>query len=133
LICGDPGLGPLTQWVLGNVLAELGKYGGPLGAGSHDVHFTPEHVQQLRELVESVLAQETTHGRDPRVLLLGPHRATPLLGIDPHGSELIDRKRLTTEVVLAAMVLGTAGLSSPVEADAYLSVENWTAGGQPDQ
>ena len=106
---------------------------GRSGRGPDDVHFTLEHVEQLRELVQSILAQETAHGGHSRILLLGPHRATPLLGIDPHGAELIDRKRLTPQIVLAAMILGPAGLSSPVEADPHLGVEYWTTGSQPDQ
>src|SRR6266540_249635 len=55
---GDAGLGPLAERVLCDILGQLGEDRGPLGAGAHDVHLTLEHVEQLGQLVEPVLAQK---------------------------------------------------------------------------
>ena len=128
-----PGLGPLAQGILGDVLAELGEDGGPLGAGPHDVHLALEHVEQLGQLVQPVLAQEPTHRRDPRVLLLGPDRPAPLLGIDPHGAELIDREWLAAEIVLPAMILRPGRRGATVEPDPNLGVQHRPTRSEPHQ
>src|SRR5215218_4213751 len=130
---GDPRSGPLPQRVLRDMLPQLGKDGGPLGAGAHDVHLAPEHVDQLGQLVQAVLPQEPADRGDPRIALLGPHRATLMLGVDPHGAELVNRERPSTDVPLTPLVLFGVHRHPAVESHPHLGVENRARRGEPDQ
>src|SRR5215211_673343 len=128
---GDPRSGPLPQRVLRDVLPQLGKDGGPLGAGAHDIHLAPEHVDQLGQLVQAVLPQEPADRGDPRIALLGPHRATLMLGVDPHGAELVDREGLAAQVPLPAVVLRAPRGGPSVEADPDLGRKHGAARREP--
>ena len=130
---GDARLGPLAQGILGDVLPELGEDGGPLGAGPHDVHLALEHVEQLGQLVQPILAQETTDRRHPGVALLSPDGPAPLLGIDPHGAKLIDREWLPAEIVFATMILGPGRRRATIEPDPNLGVQHRATRGKPNQ
>src|SRR5215217_7737231 len=130
---GDPRPGPLPQRVLRDVLPQLGKDGGPLGAGAHDVHLAPEHVDQLGQLVQAVLPQEPADRGDPRIALLGPHRTTLMLGVDPHGAELVNRERPSTDVPLTPLVLFGVHRHPAVESHPHLGVKNRARRGEPDQ
>src|SRR5438552_2030356 len=102
---GDPRLGPLAQGILGDVLPQLGEDGGPLRPGPHDVHVALEHVQHLGQLVQPVLPQQVAHRGDPGILLLGPYRPRVLLGVHPHGAELIYGEGPAPDVAMAAPIL----------------------------
>ena len=51
-----------------------------------------EDVEELRDFVDAILAQETADGRDAGIVLGGPDGAG-LLGIDAHGAEFRDLER----------------------------------------
>src|SRR5690606_11988492 len=87
---GDPRLGTLAQRVFGDVLPQLGKDHRALGARAHDVHLALEHVDELGQLVDPVLAQVAADPGDPRIMLLRPDGAGVLFRVHPHRAELVD-------------------------------------------
>ena len=64
---------------------------------------------------------------------MSPYRSTPVLGIDAHGAELIDRERLTAQVQLSPVVPDRVEWLAPIQADASLGIENRTSRGKPDE
>ena len=102
-------------------LPQLGEDGGPLGPGPHDVHLAPQHVQQLGQLVQPVLAQHPPHRGDPGVVLRRPTpRPLLALGVDVHRAELVDGERPAPQVPGPAVVLGRRPGRAAVEPDPLL-------------
>ncbi len=70
-------------------LAQLLDEVRTLGAGPHEAHVAPEHVPQLRQLVEPRLAHQAAEPGDPRVVLARrPDRPRGLLGVRTHRAPL---------------------------------------------
>ena len=63
-----------------------------LRARPDQAHVAPEHIEELRQLVQLGVAEERAQPGDPGVV---PHRQrAALLGAGRHGAELVDRERL---------------------------------------
>src|SRR5271156_3574130 len=77
----------------------LGHFAGDRRPRPHNAHIPLQHIEQLRQLVEAVLAQEPADPGDPWVVLhleenagalvLGSEFSFGLLGIQHHGAELV--------------------------------------------
>src|SRR5215510_14227536 len=57
-----------------------------------EAHVTEQHIDQLRELVQTGAAEDRSHPRDARIGFLRPHRSRALLGIPTHGAELVENE-----------------------------------------
>ena len=79
-----------------NFFTELADEHGTLGTRPHHAHVTLQHAQNLRQFVDTGLAQELAYLRDTRIVLSRP-LGTELLGIGPHGTELVHRERLAVK------------------------------------
>ena len=83
---GDTGLhGKALQVVLG----VLGHLVGQRRARAHDGHLAKEHVNELRELVDGVLADELADLGDARVVLHLEHGAGDLVALPELGEALV--------------------------------------------
>ena len=56
-----------------------------------------------------------------------------MLGVHPHGAELVNRERLAADVPLAPLVLLGVHRDSAIEPNPDLGVENRARRGEPDQ
>lgn len=91
------------------VLAVQGNLARQAGARANEVHLAQEHVDELGQLVDAVLANEVTHtGNNARVVLHFKHGASGLvLGLQVlehlvcvgnHAAELVDLKQVERAV-----------------------------------
>src|SRR5438093_7066652 len=101
----DAGAHALALAVAVDLLAQPREDRGLLGARSHDVHFPPLPVDQLRQLVEAVEAQDASHGANARIVGAGPH----LRGLrgpcgGRHRAECVDAERLAVAGVATLRV-----------------------------
>src|ERR1700686_1539780 len=62
----------LALFVAVDLLTQASENRGLLGSGADDVHFTAQHVDELRQLVEPVQPQDSTYPRHPRIVGCGP-------------------------------------------------------------
>src|SRR5215218_6704907 len=115
------------------MLPELCKDGGSFRAWSHYVHLALQYVEQLRQLVQPVLPQEAANWGQAGVLLLSPYGATAVLRVNPHGSELVNGEQLSTDVLLAPVVLHGVEWFPPIQADPGLGIEDRPPRGHPYQ
>src|SRR2546428_3791475 len=69
----DAGAHALALAVAVDLLAQPREDRGLLGARPHDVHFPPQHVEQLGQFVEAVETQDASHRGDARIVGAGPH------------------------------------------------------------
>ena len=69
---------------------------GALGAGADQAHVAAEDVEELRQLVDALGADEGTDAGDAGVSFGGP-AGTGGLGIDPHAAELQQREDLAVQ------------------------------------
>src|SRR2546425_9259720 len=69
----DAGAHALALSVAVDLLAQPREDRGLLGARPHDVHFPPQHVEQLGQFVEAVETQDASHRGDARIVGAGPH------------------------------------------------------------
>src|SRR5439155_279734 len=70
---GDTGAHPLAAGVRFDLLAQVHEDVGLLRARPHDVHVALQHVEQLRQLVESERAEQSADRRDALVVCLRPY------------------------------------------------------------
>src|SRR2546427_911241 len=90
----DAGAHALALAVAVDLLAQPPDDRGVLGARPHDVHFPPQHVEQLGQFVEAVETQDASHRGDARIVGAGPH----LPGLrgpcgGRHRAEFVDAER----------------------------------------
>ena len=88
---GDAGLHLVAQHVLRDPVLELLDEERPLGPRADDRHVAPQHVPELRQLVEVEPAQPAADRRAARVVVARPDRAGLVLGALVHRAELVDR------------------------------------------
>ena len=89
---GDAGLHTMPLVIIRDRLAELFHKFGPFGPGSNNVHFTAQHVQELRELVETALPEEPAYRCDPFIVHGCPDRPCMGFGILIHRMKVIHWK-----------------------------------------
>ncbi|EAU61758.1 hypothetical protein STIAU_7234 [Stigmatella aurantiaca DW4/3-1] len=104
----------VSQVVAGNLPLELLDEDRALGTRPHQAHVAAQHVEELRQFVDGVLAQEGANGRAPRVLQAG-HPGAGHLRVRAHGAELED------------------GEGAPIDAHALLGIENGPPAGELHQ
>ena len=86
-----------------------------LGARADEAHLALEHVPQLRELVQMVLAQETPHAGQPPVVRTAAQRRTAVgFRRGDHGTELVQREGLP---MIAHTLLSENGLAAVLPLD----------------
>jgi UDP-glucuronate 4-epimerase len=86
----------VPKLVQGDLVIELVGEHQLLRPGSDDAHFTPQHVPELRQLVQSVLPKEGTYWGDARVAIQR-EGTTVLLGVRDHRAELDHSECPTSE------------------------------------
>src|SRR5690606_37403490 len=91
----DPRKPTLPLLVANDPLAQLEEEVRLLGTRSHDVHLATNHVDQLRQLSQTELAENSADGGDPRIILLRPDLLR-LRRCHVHRAELVDRDQLAT-------------------------------------
>src|SRR6185437_5822837 len=85
---GEPGLDAVSLHVIRDALGELAHELRPLRTRADEAHLPPQHVEDLRQLIDAGLAHEGAHPRDARIALRRPLRLSVLLRIDAHAAEL---------------------------------------------
>lgn len=131
----DAGRNALAVLVALDFHAQTGEDRGLLWSRADDVHLAAQHVQELGKLIEPVLAENSAHRRDPRIMRLGPDflRAVAIAVVRRHRPKLVNRERHATMVVRSPIVSGgNAGLTA-IETDPRLRVENRSARCELDQ
>ena len=96
----------VTQHVPGNSVTELVDVDRSLWSGAHQGHIAPNHIEELRQLVETHRPKKFPHRSNPLIIRTGP--AGPLrLGIQLHRAELVDVK------------------SGAIKTDPFLFIKDW--------
>src|SRR5437879_295673 len=129
---GDTRAHALAPRVAVDLLAQVGKDPRLLWPGPDHVHVAPQHVEQLRQLVQPILPEHPAERGHSRVVQLGPHLpvAAP---VHAHGAELVDREGLTADVGLPAGVRGRGPRPAAVEPHPRLGVQHGPARGELDE
>src|SRR5690606_26153893 len=74
--------------VIGNLLRQFADELGTLGTRTYQAHLALDDVEQLRQFVETQLAQPLARARDAIVIHRRPARLAVALGILAHAAEL---------------------------------------------
>lgn len=88
---GDAGLDDVPKFVVRNGRFEHFDENGPLGTGTDERHFAPQHVEQLGNFVNAGLANEVAHLGGTGVIFLRPLRPVGF-GVGAHGAKFDDLK-----------------------------------------
>src|SRR6266542_5672996 len=91
---GDARLDQVLLHVAGDLLPEALDEFRPLRPRSHKRHLATKHVDELRQLVEAVSAQERAESRRTLFALTRPYRAGIGFGAPRHRAELEHREAL---------------------------------------
>jgi hypothetical protein len=100
----------VERYLLTEILDKL----RPLRTWTDEAHFAAQNVYELRQFVETVLAESTANTSDSRIVGPSPLGFTVGLGIDFHGSKFEQAEAFAST------------------ADSKLSVENRTRGIESD-
>ncbi len=119
----DAGANTLTLRVPLDLRPELLEDRGLLRPRPDDVHVADEHVEELRQLIQPVLAENAADRRDTTVVRLCPDLGG-VARIDPHRPELVDPEQAPPVVDLTAGSRIPRGAVAPVEPHAQLRVEH---------
>ena len=60
--------------------------------GAHQAHVAPEHIEELRQLINARLSQELSDGGNPRVILDLENRSTHLVQMLQSGFSFLHQK-----------------------------------------
>src|SRR5687767_170180 len=131
-VAGDAGPDALPYLVVRDLHPKVRNDCGPLRARAHHVHLAPQHVDQLRQLVEAELAQPAAQSRDPAVVLAGPDRPGTALGVQRHGPEFIDPEGAAADVLPAPGIVGAVAGGPLIQPDPGLGVDDRASRGQLD-
>src|SRR5690606_22685358 len=85
----DAGTDTLTLRVALDLRPELLEDRGLFRPRADDVHVADQHVEELGQLIQSVLAEDPPDRRDTTVVRRGP-QLTAAVRVDPHRPELVD-------------------------------------------
>jgi hypothetical protein len=106
-------------------------------------HLAAQHIEELRQLVDTRLAESPAHRGDAGIAFLGPHGRRATLGVDDHCAELIDRERAAEVDQYSAIATATVGVGargrpaavarSAIDPDALLPVKHRSRRGRLDQ
>src|SRR5690606_25358281 len=97
----DPRQDALAPRVTVDLRPELLEDRGLLGPRPHDVHVADEHVEELRQLVQTVLAEDPADPRDTMVVRRRPDLRA-VARVHPHRPELVDPEQAASVVDPAA-------------------------------
>src|ERR1043166_5746637 len=111
---GQSGWNQVALFVIRDLLGQLCDEVRPLWSWPNEIHFTFQNVPELRNLVDTDLANHATNARCAIVVLRRPHRSR-FLSVDSHRATLCQNKR------------------PAVFADAFLLVKDWTTRLELDQ
>src|SRR2546425_7484921 len=84
----DARLHLVAKHVAGHPASELLDEARALRARTHKTHLAPQHVEELRQLVEARAPQECAQAGAAQVVRAGPHEPGLRLGLHPHRAEL---------------------------------------------
>jgi hypothetical protein len=85
---------------------------GNLRAGSHETHIPQKNIDQLGQLIQFVFSQFFPDPGDPGVVIGGRRTPHPV-GVDYHGAEFEDAKRLTMEADAQAAIKNGSPILHP--------------------
>src|SRR5690606_21656083 len=85
---GDPRPDRVALVVIGDLGAQLLDELRSFRTRPDEAHLTSDDIDELRQLVQSVLAQESAPARDARVVLDGPAGDAVGFGVLPHRAKL---------------------------------------------
>src|SRR5215510_7162249 len=88
---GDAGLDAVPHAVERDALREICDKARSLWTRPDEAHLAPEHIPQLRQLVDPRAANETAHRGHATVVRGCPLRLAVALGVDRHAAELEQR------------------------------------------
>src|SRR4029077_5000324 len=87
----------MTCVIVGDQFSQLLNEHRALRSGTDEAHFTPNHVEELRQFVKPVLSNEPPDACYSRIILLCPLGSFFGLGVDSHGTKLQDIENFATE------------------------------------
>src|SRR5262249_45696122 len=85
---GNAGLDAMPLNIIWDLLGKIRDELGSLRPWPYEAHFTPEHVNQLRQLIDTQLASEAPDTRYPGVVLLRPACLTGCFRVRTHAAKL---------------------------------------------
>src|SRR5581483_4051880 len=85
---GDARLDGVPVQIVGYPLRQLTHEERPLGAGPDEAHVALQHVEDLRQLIDTKGADDFADARDTVVSLLRPLRRAGAFGVLAHAAEL---------------------------------------------
>jgi hypothetical protein len=95
---------------------------------AHERHFSASDVNQLRNLVQAGLPQETTYPSDPRVIPKLPG-CTPFFGGHPIELQVLAQERIAVHRHRAKL---KAVELTPTEPDTPVPIQRWSSIGKRD-
>ena len=118
---GDAWTHLIEVGVVGVVLHDLVDVELALGARSDEGHVAHEHIPELRQFVEVVLAQCAANGGETRVAIVaGKELRTLGFGVGVHGAEFIDEERPSAA---PDALLAEESRAAVAAANGYVAVE----------
>ena len=88
----------LALVVVGDLLSQGCEDFRLFGPRPHDVLITEQHVDELRQLIQAVLAEHPADGRHSGVVALGPNLSCGVALLRVHGAELVQGEGLAPQV-----------------------------------
>ena len=80
---------PQTERVLTGILEDKAR--------THESHFSPQHIKDLRQLIETRFTHDLAERGDSRIVLFGPHGTCTGFSIDHHRAELENPENLAVQ------------------------------------
>src|SRR6185312_8290463 len=94
---GDAGLYAVALHVIRNALGELGDELRALRSGPHQAHLPPQHIEELRQLIQAYLPDQRPDASHAWVALLRPPRSAVDLRVGAHAAKLEHIERPASE------------------------------------